>query len=96
VGFELRALCLLSRHSTTSATSPALFVLVIFETGSHLTPRLSWTEILLLVFSYIAGMTGAHQTQPMVVMESSNFLPKAGLAISFSRSLSPEWLVLQA
>jgi hypothetical protein len=33
--FELRTLSLLRRYSTTSATSPTLFDLVIFRIGSH-------------------------------------------------------------
>jgi hypothetical protein len=34
-GFKLGVLCLLGRCSTTWATSPALFPLVIFEIGSY-------------------------------------------------------------
>jgi hypothetical protein len=51
LGIEL-ALCLLGRRSTTWASLPALFVLVIFEIGSHFIPRLAWTVILLFVLPH--------------------------------------------
>jgi hypothetical protein len=34
LGFELRALCLLSSHCTTRVVLPALYMLVIFKIGS--------------------------------------------------------------
>jgi hypothetical protein len=67
---ELKALCLLSMHSTTWVTPPALSVLVIFEIGSHFMPRPVWIAIL-FVFSHIAGITGIyHCTQTLVEMGS--------------------------
>jgi hypothetical protein len=51
LGFELKALHLLDRHSTAWATHPALFALVILETGSQFLPRLAWTTILLFYTS---------------------------------------------
>jgi hypothetical protein len=47
VGFKLRALCLLGRHSTAWATPLALFALIILEIGSCFLPRAAWTMILL-------------------------------------------------
>jgi hypothetical protein len=40
--FELRALCLLGKYSTTWAMPPALFALVIFQIASQSRP--AWTE----------------------------------------------------
>jgi hypothetical protein len=52
VGFKLRASHLLSRHTVTWAMPPALFVLLILETGSHFLSRLALTLIFLLYSSY--------------------------------------------
>jgi hypothetical protein len=41
LGFELRALCLLDRHSTTGAMPPTLFALIIFDIVSHFLSRLT-------------------------------------------------------
>jgi hypothetical protein len=50
---ELRASHLLGRWSTTSAThTPALFSMVIFETGSQFLSRLAWITILLVYGSH--------------------------------------------
>jgi hypothetical protein len=49
LGFELRAFCLVSRQ--TWAPPPALFTLVILDTGSHFLPRPAWTLIVLLYTS---------------------------------------------
>jgi hypothetical protein len=49
LGAELRALCLLSRCSHTSAILPGLFELVIFERWFHFMLGLAWTMILLFV-----------------------------------------------
>jgi hypothetical protein len=64
---------------------PALFVLVIFETGSHFLPRLAWTTIL-FVLPCIAGMTGVPLHQLLVEMGSPELFAKAGL-ISASKYL---------
>jgi hypothetical protein len=51
--------------------SPALFVLIIFEIGSHFTPMPGWTSILLFVLPCIEEMTGlCHCKQPLVEMGS--------------------------
>jgi hypothetical protein len=53
--------------------------LITFEIGSRFIPRQAWTEILLLVFPVIAGMTGtSHHAQPLVGMGSLRLL--SGLA----------------
>jgi hypothetical protein len=46
LGFKLRASHLLGKHSTTSATPLAFFVLVTLERGSHFMPRSACTVIL--------------------------------------------------
>jgi hypothetical protein len=53
--FELRGSHLLSKRSTTWATPPALFALVIFQIGSQGWP---YTMILLPIIFLIAGITG--------------------------------------
>jgi hypothetical protein len=56
---ELSALCLPGRRSATSSTLPALYVSVIFETGSSF--------IILCVLPYKAGVTDTdHCVQPLV------------------------------
>jgi hypothetical protein len=58
-GFELRALPLLGRCSTTWAMLPALFALVIFQIGSHI---FTWAvlDYNLIYISHLAGMTVMH------------------------------------
>jgi hypothetical protein len=51
---------LLGRCSTTQATPPALFALVIFEMGSYFIPGPDWTTVLLFVVLCVAGMTGTY------------------------------------
>jgi hypothetical protein len=46
LAFELRALHLLSRHSTAWATPPTLFTLRVLETESRFLPRLAWSVVL--------------------------------------------------
>jgi hypothetical protein len=71
------ALCLLDKRATTWATLPALFVLIIFEIGSHFIPRLDWTTVNLFVLPSVAGMTGMyHLAQPLVKMESGELFPR--------------------
>jgi hypothetical protein len=93
VGFELRASWLLSTLSTTWITLSALFMLSIFEIGSHSMPGLAWTVILLFV---LPGMTGAHRsTQPLLGMGSCEFfLAWDDLEPQFSQS-PPKQLGLQ-
>jgi hypothetical protein len=69
-GFELRALHLLDRCSTTSGMPPALFALVILETGFHFLPRLTWTSD--FMFPAFTGMTdlGHHVQIFPIQMES--------------------------
>jgi hypothetical protein len=47
--FELRASCLLGMPSTIRAIPPILFVLVIFEMGSHFFDQPAYTMIILLI-----------------------------------------------
>jgi hypothetical protein len=57
LGFELRALCLLHKHSTTWVKSPVLFALVIFQIRSCV---FAWTRLDLdpIYASCVAGKTG--------------------------------------
>jgi hypothetical protein len=75
---ELRTL-----FSTTSVMPPAIFVLVIYETGPQFTLRQAWPMIFLLKLPCIAGMTGiCHRVQSLVEMGGlMNYLP--GLATNF-------------
>jgi hypothetical protein len=57
--FEVRALCLQNRHSTTWVRPPVHFALVILEIGSHkLCQSWPWTMILLISASQIGRITG--------------------------------------
>jgi hypothetical protein len=49
--FGSTGVCWLGRHSTTWATPPVLFALVILEIGSRFLPRLAWTTVLLFYTS---------------------------------------------
>jgi hypothetical protein len=58
--FELRASCLLGRHSTTYVKSPVLLVSVIFQIGSHtFCLGLTSDHHPPTYASLIAGITGA-------------------------------------
>jgi hypothetical protein len=46
LGVEFKAWCLLGRCFTTWVILPVLFVLIIFEIGSHFMPVLAWTSYL--------------------------------------------------
>jgi hypothetical protein len=63
--FELMAVCLLSRCSTTGTTLLTLFVLVIFQIGSSV---FAWADLNQSPPMYtlcVAGMAGmCHHTQP--------------------------------
>jgi hypothetical protein len=52
---------LISASQVAKITLSALFVLVIFEVGSHFMPGLAWTMILLFMLPHVARMT-AHTT----------------------------------
>jgi hypothetical protein len=66
MGFELRALVLLGRNSISWATPAALFVLGIFEIGSHKLFIWGWlqTLILLISASWIARITDLSHWHP--------------------------------
>jgi hypothetical protein len=59
LGFELRALCLLSSH-TSSLFLSSYFGDVMLETGSRFLPRPAWTRSSYFTLPAVAGMTGAH------------------------------------
>jgi hypothetical protein len=65
LGFELMALCLQSKHSTTLATLPIHFVLVILEMGFWRTicPGWPWTTILPISASQVARILGVGHQQ---------------------------------
>jgi hypothetical protein len=88
LGFEFRTLLLLGSYSTIWATPTALFMLVIFELGSHFTSRPAWTAVLLLVLPHITGMTDMHHcNQPLVEMGSCECFAWSGLQLWSSWSL---------
>jgi hypothetical protein len=63
---------------------PSLFVLLIFEIGSHFMPRLIQITIVLFVLPCIARMTSVyHHTQSLVEMESPKLFAQAGLKLQF-------------
>jgi hypothetical protein len=61
LGIQLRATYLLDGLSTTLAMPPAIFVLAVSEIGSHFSPMVAWTAILLFMFPCRTGMTGTYQ-----------------------------------
>jgi hypothetical protein len=90
--FELKALHLLGRHSTTWAMSPALFCFSYFsESCFYCQPGLQSSYTV----SCIAGMTCTHYHAQLFICWDDD-LTKAlpGLALS-SQSLPPEQLGLQ-
>jgi hypothetical protein len=57
----------LGRCSRTWTIPLALFVLVVFEIGSHFILGSAWATILLFVISHVDKMTSAyHHTNPLV------------------------------
>jgi hypothetical protein len=83
---KLRALKLLCRHSTTWATSPPFFALVIFQAGSHLffffLPRQACTVIFLPSASHVARTIGTGHHAQLIDWDGgvTNFLP--GMALN--------------
>jgi hypothetical protein len=71
LGFELRASCLQSRYSTTWATTPVHFALVILEMGVSQTISLGWSQtmILLISASQVATITGVSHWHPASCLE---------------------------
>jgi hypothetical protein len=70
-GFELKASHLVGRHSTASATLPALSALVILEIGSCFLPRPAWISVLLFMLPIAVRMTNTrHCAQPLIEMGS--------------------------
>jgi hypothetical protein len=69
LGFELRALCMLSRHSTTWATLPALFCVGDFwdKVLWTICQGWPWAEIFLISVSWIARIIGMSHQCPAVV-----------------------------
>jgi hypothetical protein len=85
MGFELMSSCLLGKNSTTRTMPPALFLLVIFQIGSHCKPRLVWTTILLFVLPYIVEVAGVcHCIRPLVKMRSRELSARADLELQSS------------
>jgi hypothetical protein len=58
VGFELRDSHLLDKCSTTWATHPAIFSVVLLDIGSHSSVRPSWTIILSILLILAGTMLG--------------------------------------
>jgi hypothetical protein len=84
LGYEVRALRLLGRCSTTWTMPPVLFVLVILGTGSHFLPRPAWITIFLFYASIVAGTISIyHHAQPFLLTWGvENCLPRVpGTAI---------------
>jgi hypothetical protein len=80
---ELKALLLPGRYSTTWATPPVLFILIIFKIRSHFMPSPAWTTF------HRAGMTDiCHHTSHWLRWGPVNFL--LGLAANCDPSAS--WL----
>jgi hypothetical protein len=69
LGFELRALCLLSKFSTTSTTYPALLALVIFEISFHIYAQAVLDHNLPVYVFYIAEMTDAFPCLAILLVE---------------------------
>jgi hypothetical protein len=63
--------------------SPALFVLGVFEIGSHFMHGTAWIVILLFVLPHVDGMTGTvHQhAQLLVEMGSPKLFAPSGLTL---------------
>jgi hypothetical protein len=67
-------------------------VLVSFDIGSHLMPKLAWIIASYLCFSNIASMmTGTyHYAQPLVEIGSGKPISQASIDPTSSRSLPPK------
>lgn len=88
LGFELKASCLLGRHSAFWSTPLLFFPLVIFETGSHI---FAWA---ILNTSHLARITGIqHHAQLFLLRRGlTNFLACAVSNCDPSyRYLSSSW-----
>jgi hypothetical protein len=71
-GFELRALDLLDKHSTTWVTPPALcfrFVCLFPSRAWYLCPAWSGSRSSSICSSWIAGMTGACHYPQLLLIE---------------------------
>jgi hypothetical protein len=74
---------LLGRRITTWSSLPALFVLVIFEIGSHFLSR--------QLSSYLCwDVAGMRVAQPFVEIGSQKFFAEAGLKLKSSQFLPPK------
>jgi hypothetical protein len=70
---------MLARQALPRVTSPALFVLIILEIGSHCVPKLAWSSVLLFALLHVDGMTGAHHLPSYWLRwgrDLMNFLPR--------------------
>jgi hypothetical protein len=77
--------------STTWASPPTIFVLVIFEIGSWS----AWIAILLFKLPWVAGMSGAcHSVQLLVEMGAHKLFSWTSLEQRSSWSSLPKWLGL--
>jgi hypothetical protein len=83
---------LLGRPSTTWAILPAIFPLVIFETGSSFMLMPAWMLFLPFLLPYVAGMTGTgYIVQPFIHWDRvSGTFSWADLKLWSSQSLTSE------
>jgi hypothetical protein len=96
-GVELRALCLLDRHSTTWTTPVALFCVGYFQDRVSCTIYLGWLQITILLISasWVARITGVSHWHPTWILrehsqtKSSIILRLLGSCYNSSRNMVP-------
>jgi hypothetical protein len=96
--FELRALFLLGKHSTTWVTTLSLFVLGIFQIGPHIYAWVSMYYDLTVYTSNIAWMIGRHHHAWLFIcwMKSCKILTWDGLQSPSFWAQPLEYLGLRA